>query len=115
MVELVCVHTASPASLAVAVRHGHTGLHHVARLVENIGAEAARLEASGHPQVLLAVTTGGQRFAFHDGADVGHLLEIYEPTDRLRRFYAGVAAAARGWDGSDLLRPVALATAGLAM
>lgn len=104
MVELVCVHAATPASLGAAVKVGATGIHHLARFVENLDAEAERLEGSGMRQVLLARTSSGLRFAFHDGGDLGHLLEIYQPEPGLAAFYSRVAGAAEGWDGSDLLR-----------
>jgi catechol 2,3-dioxygenase-like lactoylglutathione lyase family enzyme len=102
-VELVHVHDATPAPLAAAV--GGSGLHHVAWFVADIDAERSRLEALGWPEVLAAETAGGLRFAFHDArADLGHLVEIYEPAERLVTFYGAVAAAAAGWDGAEPVR-----------
>lgn len=109
MVELVCIHQATPGALALAVGVGHTGIHHVARFVDDIDAEAAYLDATGHPQVLLASTASGQRFAFHAGGDLAHLLEIYQPSDGLRGFYGRVAEASKGWDGSDPIRAMSAA------
>ena len=44
-------------------------------------------------------------FAFHDGLDErGHLIEIYERTTALERFYDMVRDAAAGWDGADPVR-----------
>jgi catechol 2,3-dioxygenase-like lactoylglutathione lyase family enzyme len=104
-VELVRVHTAEPAALAAVVLG--PGLHHVAWFVADIEAERSRLEALGWPEVLAAETAGGVRFAFHDArAELGHLVEIYEPAGRLLSFYAAVAAAATGWDGTDPVRLV---------
>jgi hypothetical protein len=52
-----------------------------------------------------ARTAGGIRFCFVDAvATRGHMLELYEPTDRLRAFYAAVAEAADVWDGNDPVR-----------
>jgi hypothetical protein len=104
MVELVAVHESTPASLARAVRTGGRGIHHVARFVEDLDAEGARLQSCGYPQVLLAETGSGLRFAFHDGDDLGHLLEIYEPRPRLTALYERVEAAARQWDGQEVIR-----------
>ncbi len=103
-VELVHVHEASPASLAgVVVRP--PGVHHVAWFVASMADEQGRLERLGWPEVLLAETAGGLRFAFHDARPhLGHLVEIYEPSERLRSFYGMVADAAVGWDGSDPVR-----------
>jgi len=105
MVELLSVHSAAPDSLGRATQLGWTGLHHLARLVADLDAEAACLERHRHPQVMVATTGSGQPFAFHEGGALGHLLEIYEPTPSLLPFYARVAAAAQGWDGSDPVRP----------
>ena len=59
----------------------------------------------GWPQVLEAETASGGRFGFYDARDqLGHLIEIYEPIDRLVAFYASVARAAEGWDGRDPIR-----------
>ena len=33
---------------------------------------------------------------------MGHMLEIYRPTDALRAFYRRVADASRDWDGRTL-------------
>lgn len=101
MIELICVHRSSPPSLAAAVLGA--GLHHVARFVPDIDEEAARLTAAGHEQVLMAETHSGNRFAFHGGAGLGHLLEIYEPRPALVQFYAHVARMAQDWHGSDPL------------
>jgi hypothetical protein len=106
MVELLAIHAAEPASLARAARVGGRGLHHVARFVVDLDAESTRLTSSGYPQVLLAETGSGQRFAFHDGGDLGHLLEIYQPGPALTALYRRVAEAAEDWDGAQPVRPI---------
>ena len=105
MVELVCVHSATPVELATEVRRS-PGLHHMAYFVDDLDAEEARLEALGHPQVMLAATGSGVRFAFHRAANLGHFFELYEPSPGLLGFYAMVRDAAAGWDGSDPVRIV---------
>lgn len=83
MVELIAVH--DPPALATA------GLHHVAYFVESFDNASSELAAAGWPATLTA-TAGATRFAFHDArADLGHFVEIYEPNDQLRAFYAMVA------------------------
>ena len=103
-VELVEIHGAAPASLAAIVQRS-SGLHHVATFVASIDAEQDRLAAVGWPAVMTAETAGGLRYAFHDSrADLGHLLEVYEPSPGLLALYATVAEAARSWDGDDPVR-----------
>ena len=53
-----------------------------------------------------ARTRTGVDFAMLDlSASLGHMLELYEPNEDLRRFYAHVRRCADGWDGQ---RPVRL-------
>jgi catechol 2,3-dioxygenase-like lactoylglutathione lyase family enzyme len=100
-VELVQVHEASPADVLAP----GPGLHHVACFVSDLAAEQERLTALGQPEVLTAVTRSGTAFAFHDArADLGHLLEVYEPGPGVLGLYDLVAALARGWDGRDPVR-----------
>ena len=103
-VELVEVHHAAPASLAVIVRRS-SGIHHVATFVASIDAERDRLTALGWPPVMTAETAGGLRYAFHDARDqLGHLLEVYEPSPGVLALYRMVADAARDWDGDGPVR-----------
>jgi catechol 2,3-dioxygenase-like lactoylglutathione lyase family enzyme len=82
-----------------------TGLHHVAHFVDDFEATANALAAAGHQPVLTARTTTGMPFAFHDGGqERGHLIEIYERTAPLVRFYDMVRDASIGWNGRDPLR-----------
>jgi catechol 2,3-dioxygenase-like lactoylglutathione lyase family enzyme len=81
MLELVQQHT-PPVGVAV-------GFHHVAFFVDNITTAAAKLTTAGIPELLHAKVAGSTTaFAFHDARKtLGHLIEIYEPTERLRSFY----------------------------
>lgn len=98
MVELVAVH--EPSSLAPT----GAGIHHVAYFVASHDQAAAELADAGFLGVLRA-RAGATWFSFHDArTELGHLIEIYEATEPLRRFYAMVAEAAAGWDGRDPIR-----------
>ena len=103
-VELVQIHDAEPASLADIVQRS-TGIHHVATFVASIDDEQRRLTALGWPAVMTAETASGMRYAFHDArAELGHLVEIYEPSRCVLALYAQVAAASSGWQGEDPVR-----------
>lgn len=100
MVELIEEHT--PAIVAPA-----SGVHHVACFVDDTAAAVATCAAQGWPEVLWAETSSGLSFAFCDArSDLGHLVEVYEPRERLLGFYAMVADAARDWDGSRPVREI---------
>ena len=107
MVELVVQHNPDDSALHEMFPYGsgREGLHHAALFVNDLDAAIARFEAQGTPLAQLSVTTGGTAFAFVDTrASLGHMLELYEPTEQLTGFYDFVAEAAQGWDGGDLLR-----------
>lgn len=88
MVELVQEHTPP------LVEPG-SGVHHLAFMVESLPATQAWCVKQGWPELLWARTAGGQEFAFMDArAELGHLVELYEPSPALLAFYAKVAAAA---------------------
>jgi len=107
MVELVKDHTVGPSPVRDVVGEAGTGLHHVACFAEDLERESARLTALGWPEALYARTHSGQAFAFHDAtAELGHMIELYEPSTGLLGFYSMVAEAARGWDGREPVRSV---------
>jgi len=100
MFELICQHDPGDSPVVPA-----SGLHHVAHLVDDLDAVSTSLAADGHAEVLWGQTSGGQAFAMHDGGPArGHLIEIYEPTDGLLKFYDMVRRASIDWDGSDPVR-----------
>lgn len=100
MVELIHQHDPGTAPIVATA-----GIHHVAHFVDDFAGATASLTAAGFGEVLYAETTTGMPFAFHDGLDErGHLIEIYECTPSLARFYAMVRDSARGWNGTDPIR-----------
>jgi hypothetical protein len=97
MVELVQEHT--PPLVATK-----SGVHHMAFMVPDLSEAAAYCNAQGWSEVLWATTSTGQHFTFVDAVELGHLVEMYEPSERLLAFYQRVADAANQWDGSDPVR-----------
>jgi hypothetical protein len=102
MVELIHQHDGGAEPIV-----GASGIHHVAHFVDDFADASAMLSDSGRPEVLYAETSTGMPFAFHDAlGERGHLIEIYERTPTLARFYDMVRSAATGWDGSNPVRRV---------
>ena len=105
-IELVQLGDCSPASLHRLVS-AQPGIHHVATFVESLPDERARLDALGMRCVMHATTPSGLQFVFYDArAELGHLLEIYEPADSVLRLYSKVRDAAVDWDGRDPVRAI---------
>jgi hypothetical protein len=100
MVELICQHDDGAERIV-----GTNGIHHVAFFVDDFESAAGELVASGCRETLYAETGTGMSFALHDArAEYGHLVEIYERTGPLGRFYDMVRDAAADWDGNDPIR-----------
>lgn len=100
MVELICQHDGGTAPLVPT-----GGLHHVAHFVDDVAVMGAALVAGGNAEVLYARTPTGVAFSMHDTrAELGHYVEIYEPTPPLRAFYEMVRTAAQEWSGDDPIR-----------
>lgn len=105
MVELLEDHTVGPSVVNDLFAVGASGLHHLAYFVDDLDTSIRTLVERGHELAMSARTAGGLEFHFVDAvATHGHFFELYARTDRLGRFYADVAAASRGWDGSDPVR-----------
>ena len=104
MVELVQDHGTAPSVVRERYAPHESGLHHLAFIVADLDDITQRLVADGHTLAMTA-RTSNTRFHFIDAvAMLGHMIELYEESDRIRAFYEMVRAAADGWDRSDPVR-----------
>ena len=95
MVELVQDHGDGPSAVRDMYPPGESGLHHVAFFVDDLADTLRWLTAEGYDIAMSARTASGLEFHFVDARPThGHFFELYEATDRLRSFYAEVAARA---------------------
>ena len=76
----------------------------MAFMVPDLTQARATATGQGWSEVLWATTATGQQFAFAHAPQWGHLIEMYEPSERLLGFYRRVAEAAQHWDGRDPVR-----------
>jgi catechol 2,3-dioxygenase-like lactoylglutathione lyase family enzyme len=107
MVELVEDHSRGSTAVRDVYAPGESGLHHLAFLVGDLAGAVRAMLDMGYEVAMSARTEGGVAFHFVDAiATHGHMFELYEPVERLVRFYRMVADAADGWDGSDPVRVV---------
>lgn len=103
MVELVTQHDAAPSAFRDVFAPGQEGFHHVAVVPDDYDALVAHYARAGCPLVTELRTASGRGAAYVDARPlVGHFVEIYWPSEGLRRLYAEVAAAAANWDGRRL-------------
>jgi catechol 2,3-dioxygenase-like lactoylglutathione lyase family enzyme len=104
MVELVQDHGVGPSVVRERYAPHESGLHHLAVLVPDLDRATVHGASLGF---VLAMTARSSttRFHFLDAvATLGHMIELYERSDRLAAFYAMVRDASIGWDGADPVR-----------
>lgn len=105
MIELITQHDDSPSVLRERFSAGARGVHHVASFVPNLAEALHTARAAGTVVALEACTSTGTEFAMLDTvASLGHMLELYEGSGDLLKFYRYVRRAAQNWDGADPLR-----------
>jgi hypothetical protein len=104
MVELVQDHGTAPSVVRERFGPTESGLHHVAFIVDDL--DQATQQCAGMGLALaMSAQSSSTRFHFIDAvATLGHMLELYQRSDRLLGFYAMVRQAALDWDGSDPVR-----------
>ena len=106
MLELVQQDEEGPSPFRDMYAPGEEGIHHGAVFVDSIVQTINDYQQRGFPLAARATTLHGNvEFAFIDTrSTLGHMLEIYEPVDRLLDFYSMVKQASVDWDGKDPVR-----------
>lgn len=105
VLELAEVHSVDGA-LATAYGIGFDRVGHVCWVTDDPAAEGARLEAAGC-RLIHRAATGAVRVAWYDGGPLfPHPIEVHEAGPPILGMHDRLAAAARDWDGKDLLRPI---------
>lgn len=104
MVEFVVQHDDGPSAFRDLFPRGsgRFGLHHVAVFVRDLAAAIDRF-ATGGAECALYAETEALAFAMVDtSAQLGHMIELYEPTSVLTGFYDRIRSAARS-GGNDFI------------
>jgi hypothetical protein len=80
---------------------------HVSWVVEDLSAETERLQALGCPLIHTA-SLGAVNVAWHEGGPLfPHPIEVHLAGAPILGMYPRLTALAEGWDGSDVVRPMA--------
>jgi Glyoxalase/Bleomycin resistance protein/Dioxygenase superfamily len=105
MVELVVDHGHGNSPIRDVFAAGESGLHHLAFIVDDLHDAVKALVGDGYEIAMSARTRSGTEFHFVDTRPThGHMVELYQRSERLCDFYAMVAGAAHGWTGDDPVR-----------
>ena len=102
-VELVTQHDLAPSAFRDMFAAGEAGFHHVAVIPDDYDVLLAHYRAQGFEVATELRTASGRGAAYVDTrAMLGHMVEVYWPSESLNALYRDVAAAAANWDGRQL-------------
>ncbi len=105
MIELIHQHGDEPSAIRDMYDAGTEGLHHLAVFVDDVEDALGRARADDMACALDAITADGVRFVMVDARrHHGCMLEFYERSESLTRFYAFIRRQSVGWNGADVLR-----------
>lgn len=110
MIEFVQQNSTERSCFTDLYPDGRQGMHHVALIVDDLPTAMRGFEEAGHPAALYAEVMPGAGFAMMDCvAELGHFVELYEPSETLLGIYELVRSSAVDWDGSDPIRELSFA------
>ncbi|MEZ5743055.1 MAG: VOC family protein [Sphingomonadaceae bacterium] len=98
-IELIQQHDDKPSHYRDTVPMGTEAMHHVAIMPDDYDTCLTDYLAQGYAEAASGIF-GDMRFSYVDTSkDIGHMIEIVEPKDSIRKFFAAVTKAAEDWDG----------------
>lgn len=105
MIELIHQHDDQPSAVRDMFDARSEGLHHAAVIVDDLETALEDAWARNMACALDATTKDGVRFVMADArSEYGVMLEFYEPTPALTKFYDFIRRKSSGWTGEDYLR-----------
>ena len=104
-IELIVFEDDSPSVYKEFLDAGRQGVHHFGMMPVDYPATVAQYKALGH-EAAFECTVGGAPLVYFDTVDtVGHFIELWDNNDTFKDLFTMVEDAAKGWDGSDPVRP----------
>lgn len=103
-IELIKQHGATPSPYRDVFAEGESGLHHICSFVDDIEAECHNYQEHGFDLAMTAMVAGAKAVYVDTRPTFGCMIELMAPSEFIQRAYAGVAAAAENWDGTDPIR-----------
>lgn len=105
MIELIHQHDDQPSAVRDMYDAHMKGLHHAAIFVDDLAAAMRDATESGMAIALDAHTADGVHFVMADAREkYGFMLEFYEPSPSLLKFYQFIRRKSENWNGNDPLR-----------
>lgn len=107
-VELVEQTSSGPSAFRDLFPKGKQGFHHTAVFCVDYAAERDAFAAAGFPVASEFTVWPGCQICYVDtSAVLGHMIELYPPSERILDLYDQARRAAMDWDGRALIRPFA--------
>ena len=102
--EFICQHSTGPSAFRDAFAPGQEGLHHIAvAQPDDYARMLTHYTGLGFPVAMEVRTVAGRGAAFIDTRPLlGHMVEVYVPSEGLTALYRDVAAASANWDRRQL-------------
>lgn len=103
-IELIQQHDDGPSAYRDAFPKGQEGFHHLCTMTDSFDADVDRYRSQGCPAVTQGAF-GDMRFVYVDTrASLGHMTEIIEDRDSVKKMFKLIADAAVDWRGDDPIR-----------
>lgn len=104
-IELIYCETEAPSVYKEFLDAGREGVHHFGMMPVDYAAACAQYKALGH-EAAFECTVGGAPLTYFDTVEtVGHFIELWDNNQVYKDLFMLVEDAAKGWDGSDPVRP----------
>ncbi len=106
-IELILQNDDEPSVYKEFLDAGRVGVHHFGLMPEDYQKAYDQYRALGH-EAAFECSVGDARIVYFDTVDtVGHFIELWDNHPIIKDMFLRVEEAAKGWDGSDPVRPFA--------
>ena len=104
-IELIYCENDAPSVYREFLDAGKSGVHHLGLMPENFTETCEYFASRGHEKAF-ECTVGGAPLAYFDTVDsLGHFIELWDNNPAYLDLFRLIEDAAKGWDGSDPVRP----------
>ena len=105
-IELIYCEDDSPSVYKEFLDAGREGVHHFGMMPVNYEETCAQYRKLGHAAAF-ECKVGGAPLTYFDTVDsIGHFIELWDNNETFKEMFLMVEDAAKGWDGSDPIRPL---------
>jgi hypothetical protein len=104
-IELIYQHNDEPSVYKEFLDAGRVGVHHFGLMPVDYVATRREYEARGHAPAFECTVGGAELVYFDTVAAVGHYIELWDNAPVFKDLFLMVENAAKGWDGSNPVRP----------